>query len=68
MENKVPVGFIYYLQNPVTGEIFYVGATETSLKNRLRTHYQHLSEALKGIFDDETSSILISFKIWSVFD
>lgn len=48
MENKVPVGFIYYLQNPVTGEIFYVGATETSLKNRLRAHYQHLSEALKG--------------------
>ncbi len=22
MENKVPVGFIYYLQNPVTWEMF----------------------------------------------
>ena len=48
MEKKIPLGFIYYLQNPNTGEIFYVGATETSLKNRLRTHYQHLNEALKG--------------------
>lgn len=48
MENKLPLGFIYYLQNPITSEIFYVGATEISLKNRLRTHYQHLSEAIKG--------------------
>jgi len=48
MEN-IPLGFIYYLQNPKTGEIFYVGATESSLKNRLRTHYQHLSEYVKGI-------------------
>lgn len=48
MENKIPLGFVYYLQNPITSEIFYVGATEISLKNRLRTHYQHLSEALKG--------------------
>ncbi len=37
-------GFIYYLQNPITDEIFYVGSTECSLKNRLRTHYQHLRE------------------------
>ena len=37
-------GFIYYLQNPTTDEIFYVGSTECSLKNRLRTHYQHLRE------------------------
>lgn len=48
MEIKIPLGFVYYLQNPITAEIFYVGATETSLKNRLRTHYQHLSEAIKG--------------------
>ena len=48
MENKLPLGFVYYLQNPITSEIFYVGATEISLKNRLRTHYQHLSEAIKG--------------------
>lgn len=48
MENKLPLGFVYYLQNPITAEIFYVGATEISLKNRLRTHYQHLSEAIKG--------------------
>ena len=48
MENKMPLGFVYYLQNPITSEIFYVGATEISLKNRLRSHYQHLSEALNG--------------------
>lgn len=42
-------GFIYYLQNPETSEIFYVGATETSLKNRLRTHYQHLREYERGL-------------------
>ena len=48
MEIKIPLGFVYYLQNPTTGEIFYVGATETSLKNRLRGHYQHLSESLRG--------------------
>lgn len=47
MEN-IPLGFVYYLQNPITGEIFYVGVTQSSLKNRLKTHYQHLSEALKG--------------------
>lgn len=42
-------GFIYYLQNPITDEIFYVGATETSLINRLRTHYQHLREFERGL-------------------
>lgn len=42
-------GFIYYLQNPITGEIFYVGATETSINNRLRTHYQHLREFERGL-------------------
>lgn len=47
MEN-MPLGFVYYLQNPNTGEIFYVGAIQISLKNRLRTHYQHLSEMKKG--------------------
>lgn len=48
MEINIPLGFVYYLQNPNTGEIFYVGATEVSLKNRLTNHYRHLSEALKG--------------------
>lgn len=42
------LGFIYYLSNPQTGEIFYVGATQVSIKNRLRTHYQHLKEVEKG--------------------
>lgn len=42
-------GFIYYLQNPVTGEIFYVGSTQCSLLNRLRTHYQHLREFERGL-------------------
>lgn len=42
------IGFIYFLKNPVTHEIFYIGATKTSLSNRLRTHYQHLAEYKKG--------------------
>lgn len=49
MEQNVELGFIYYLQNPTTGEIFYVGATQTSLTNRLRTHYQHLREFERGL-------------------
>lgn len=44
----VELGFIYGLRNPLTGEIFYIGSTECSLKNRLRTHYQHLREYQKG--------------------
>jgi len=43
------LGFIYYLQNPITGEIFYVGSTTSSLNNRLRTHYQHLREFERGL-------------------
>ena len=43
------LGFIYFLQNPNTGEIFYVGATQCSLNNRLRTHYQHLREFERGL-------------------
>lgn len=46
---KVELGFIYYLQNPLTGEIFYIGCTQTSLTNRLRTHYQHLREFERGL-------------------
>lgn len=42
-------GFLYYLQNPITDEIFYVGATEISLRNRLRSHYQHLREFERGL-------------------
>lgn len=49
MNNKIELGFIYYLQNPITGEIFYVGATQTSLKNRLKVHYQHLREFERGL-------------------
>lgn len=45
----VELGFIYYLQNPLTGEIFYVGSTTTSLVSRLRTHYQHLREYERGL-------------------
>lgn len=43
------LGFVYYLQNPQTAEIFYVGSTQVSIKNRLRTHYQHLKEFEKGL-------------------
>lgn len=45
----VELGFIYYLQNPLTDEIFYVGSTQISLKNRIRTHYQHLREFERGL-------------------
>ena len=41
-------GFIYYLQNPTTGEIFYVGATEHPLNKRLWRHYQNLKEFERG--------------------
>lgn len=52
VNNIIPLGFIYGLQNPNNGEIFYVGATEISLKNRLRTHYQHLNECNRGVRKD----------------
>lgn len=42
-------GFIYYLQNPTTDEIFYVGATEFSIKYRLKVHYCHLREVIRGL-------------------
>lgn len=35
----VPLGFIYALVNPKTKEIFYIGATESSPKDRLQGHY-----------------------------
>lgn len=44
----VELGFIYYLKNTQTDEIFYVGSTQASLKSRLATHYQHLREVDKG--------------------
>ncbi len=45
---NIPLGFIYSLQNPKTGEIFYIGATTKDLKDRLKSHYQHLREVEKG--------------------
>lgn len=48
MEENI-LGFIYYLQNPITKEIFYIGCTRASLPNRLRTHYQHLREFKRGL-------------------
>ena len=44
----VELGFIYVLQNPITGEFFYVGATERSLKSRLHNHYSHFKEYESG--------------------
>lgn len=41
-------GFIYYLQNPITSEIFYVGATTTSLKKRWQKHYTDLNDYKLG--------------------
>jgi hypothetical protein len=39
---------IYVLSNPITNEIFYVGCTKLSLKERLRAHYGKLAEANRG--------------------
>lgn len=44
----VKLGFIYALKNPLTDEIFYIGATESSPKDRLNSHYDHFLEYLKG--------------------
>lgn len=50
MENYiVELGFIYALVNPLTNEVFYIGATESSPKDRLAGHYSHFKEYLKGI-------------------
>ena len=44
----VELGFIYCLRNPSTNEIFYIGATESAPKDRLKGHYSHFKEYLKG--------------------
>ena len=44
----VELGFIYCLKNPLTDEIFYIGATESTPKDRLSGHYNHFKEYLKG--------------------
>lgn len=44
----VELGFIYGLCNPDTDEIFYIGATESSPKDRLRVHYSQFKEYLLG--------------------
>lgn len=48
-QNKlVELGFIYCLKNPKNNEIFYIGATESSPKDRLSGHYSHFKEYLSG--------------------
>ena len=47
-QKKVELGFIYGLKNPNTKEIFYIGATESSPKDRLSSHYSHFKEYLEG--------------------
>jgi hypothetical protein len=42
------IGFIYFLKNPVTQEIFYIGASKVGLDNRLKAHYLHMKEAERG--------------------
>lgn len=44
----VELGFIYALLNPKTDEIFYIGATESTPKDRLQGHYNHFKEYLMG--------------------
>lgn len=45
---NIKKGFIYYLENPITKEKFYVGFTTQPLKRRLWQHYQHLKEHKRG--------------------
>lgn len=47
MENNLK-GSIYCLQNPITKEIFYIGATKTKLIERLKKHYWDLDNYKKG--------------------
>lgn len=44
----VELGFIYALVNPKTDQIFYIGATESSPKDRLQSHYNQFKEYLSG--------------------
>ena len=44
----VDLGFIYCLKNPTTDEIFYIGATESTPKDRLAAHYSQFKEYLQG--------------------
>lgn len=44
----VELGFIYALKNPINNEIFYIGATESSPKDRLQAHYYQFNEYLKN--------------------
>lgn len=44
----VELGFIYCLVNPLTSEIFYIGATESAPKDRLKRHYIQFKEYLIG--------------------
>ena len=39
---------IYGLKSPIDGKIVYVGATTHSLSHRLKQHYWHLNEVIKG--------------------
>ena len=47
MENN-QLGYIYALKNPITNEIFYIGATSKSLEERLKMHYVHLEAFKRG--------------------
>lgn len=51
MENN-ELGHIYCLKNPTTNEIFYVGATKTSLDKRLKKHYWDLESFKNGKRED----------------
>lgn len=42
-------GTIYFLKNPNTHEIFYIGATTIPLNKRLEQHYAHLKEYKNGL-------------------
>jgi len=44
----VDIGFIYALKDPRNDEIFYIGATESTPKDRLAGHYTNFKEYLSG--------------------
>ena len=47
MENN-KLGQIYCLKNPITNEIFYIGATTKSLQERLNKHYWDINALNRG--------------------
>lgn len=48
MENTKEYGNIYYLKNPLTKDLIYIGCTVLTLEERLKKHYWDVNAYLKG--------------------